>query len=338
MAKDLKMTRSLCESEMRRKTILGLTIISTVILYSGMWLLLNHDRPEYLPYGLSRNYSLDTAIRLGYVAYAAYYASLNEQEMWKWLNASKIHFYNVTSFKDPPTGIVGFVSLIEKDKLMVSFTGTQVYNLPETILADLYIFKTDFHPTGGSVSEGFYSAWLGVKRQVISAITSDIREVWFVGHSLGGAIATLAAADVKYLRPTFSVVSYTYASPRVGDQTFANGYNSLGIITNRIQNYWDVIPRLPWEGWGYIHTNVLILIGVVERKTLCVYGAKPPDNYLSDPLDWIYEHSMDHYLEILEDCREHFSSSSNSSAFEILAKYNLSHMGYPRDSVHHSEN
>jgi predicted lipase len=40
----------------------------------------------------------------------------------------------------------------------------------------------------------------------------------FTGHSLGGALATLAALDVKrQINPSNTVYFYTYGCPRVGN-------------------------------------------------------------------------------------------------------------------------
>lgn len=253
-------------------------------------------------FGLTEKYSSASATRLGYVAYAAYFASINQPEMNKWLNLAQLQTSNPVPFRDSSTEIVGFVSQVGASSLLVAFTGTQVYNLPETVLDDLYVLTSDYPPTGGSVSDGFADSWSSIRSNVVSAITPSIKEVWFVGHSLGGAVATLAAADIKHSYPDIKVVIYTYASPRVGDQDFVNGYQNLGIITNRIQNYWDLIPRLPLEGWGYVHVSPLILLSSNGDSATCIYDATPPDNYLKDPFDWVYEHSLDRYLGLLKAC------------------------------------
>lgn len=61
------------------------------------------------------------------------------------------------------------------------------------------------------------------------------------GHSLGAALATLAALELHRLRPTV----YTLASPRVGDPVFAATYDALVPRTFRVANFWDPIVRRP---------------------------------------------------------------------------------------------
>jgi pimeloyl-ACP methyl ester carboxylesterase len=64
------------------------------------------------------------------------------------------------------------------------------------------------------------------------------------GHSLGGALATLLAADLAANTPITPQV-WTFASPRVGDATFAARYGGLTSVSWRIYNQVDVVPHFP---------------------------------------------------------------------------------------------
>ena len=88
-------------------------------------------------------------------------------------------------------------------------------------------------------------------KEKLVAFKGNKTQYTFVGHSLGGALSTLAAyfmsseiADKKYM-----VVSY--GSPKVGDQNFVNTYNSKNIVTYRIVNEKDPIPSTPLESQGF---------------------------------------------------------------------------------------
>lgn len=73
------------------------------------------------------------------------------------------------------------------------------------------------------------------------------------GHSLGGAVATLAAA---YLRAAgYSVDLYTYGSPRVGNDYFANFVTAQTGAEYRVTHLDDPVPRLPPIIFGYRHTS-----------------------------------------------------------------------------------
>ena len=60
------------------------------------------------------------------------------------------------------------------------------------------------------------------------------------GHSLGGAMATLAAYDIRtglqaIAMSNIEVVCYTFAAPRTGNHAFARDYNAT------IPDTWSVI-------------------------------------------------------------------------------------------------
>ncbi|VDO78638.1 unnamed protein product [Heligmosomoides polygyrus] len=69
----------------------------------------------------------------------------------------------------------------------------------------------------------------------------------FTGHSLGGALAALAAArTVKQgLRPGDQVTMYTFGEPRVGDITFARNFDSMIKNSYRVVFRRDIVPHLP---------------------------------------------------------------------------------------------
>ncbi len=72
-------------------------------------------------------------------------------------------------------------------------------------------------------------------------------QVFITGHSLGGALTTLAAAHIAArICPEIGLkkpIVYTYASPRVGDPVFA-GYLK-GTECYRIANSEDLVPAVP---------------------------------------------------------------------------------------------
>lgn len=61
------------------------------------------------------------------------------------------------------------------------------------------------------------------------------------GHSLGGALGTLAALHFHRLRPTL----WSFGSPRPGDPVFAASFNALVPDAHRCANHWDPIIDLP---------------------------------------------------------------------------------------------
>ena len=69
------------------------------------------------------------------------------------------------------------------------------------------------------------------------------------GHSLGGALAVLAAFDIRRAMPDFRVEMYTYGTPYPGNQAYAREFNEL------LPDTWHVIH----EGVGWARANALLL-------------------------------------------------------------------------------
>ena len=90
------------------------------------------------------------------------------------------------------------------------------------------------------------------------AITEDInrkanlgKTLWFCGHSLGAAMATIMASrcmhDAELNDP---VELYTYGSPRVGWRGYVK---SLGVEHHRWKNNNDIVTSVPLWAMGYVH-------------------------------------------------------------------------------------
>jgi pimeloyl-ACP methyl ester carboxylesterase len=120
---------------------------------------------------------------------------------------------------------------------------------------------------GGEVAEGFFDIYRTFGTMTPGARTASLPSASFAadvagaiadavggldpavptvvcGHSLGGALATLLAADLAANTPITPQV-WTFASPRVGDATFAARYGALTSVSWRIYNQVDVVPYFP---------------------------------------------------------------------------------------------
>lgn len=74
---------------------------------------------------------------------------------------------------------------------------------------------------------------------------TPIGSMTIIGHSLGGALATLLALDVAANTSFKNPIVYTYASPRTGDSLFVSTYNAIVPNTIRIAHRPDIVPKLP---------------------------------------------------------------------------------------------
>lgn len=77
------------------------------------------------------------------------------------------------------------------------------------------------------------------------------------GHSLGAALATLYTMENARMTRISNPSLCTFASPFVGDATFASIFNALNLSSWRIVNAPDIVPKLPPEILGFSHVDTL---------------------------------------------------------------------------------
>ncbi len=107
----------------------------------------------------------------------------------------------------------------------------------------------------GSVHDGFYRAFQAVRSQLELLIEplTQTRQLVLTGHSLGGALATIAAAQWHQKYEIRSV--YTFGQPRVGFRSFQQfAAANLDNRFFRFVNADDIVPRVPP---GYVHMGQL---------------------------------------------------------------------------------
>jgi len=159
-----------------------------------------------------------------------------------------------------PNEPFGFVARNnESGNLFVVFRGTQSI---EDWLSDLTFPQVD-NPPWGKTEEGFTGLYVQCSEKVLQAVAAGA-EVFVTGHSLGAALAVLAAADLAQSGrvPTM----YSFAGPRVGDIDFATKFNqSLQQRAWRIVNTEDIVTTLPLASTdlftaGIPHTPLSMLL------------------------------------------------------------------------------
>lgn len=76
----------------------------------------------------------------------------------------------------------------------------------------------------------------------------------FTGHSLGGALATIASLYYSYEFWNYPTSCITFGSPRVGCPSFANIFNKKITTSFRFVNDNDPVPCIP-STWHFKHVN-----------------------------------------------------------------------------------
>lgn len=145
----------------------------------------------------------------------------------------------------------GFALSSDTDSLIV-FRGTQ---RRMDWLDDLFAVQQDYRVPDarqyyGKIHEGFFNAYQHILTPLPTTLTQQLNPAipcYISGHSLGAALATLAAIDIALNVPEIrsQLQLYTYASPRVGDPTFATSHSQLVPNSYRVVNLADMIPLVP---------------------------------------------------------------------------------------------
>ncbi|MEZ4752070.1 MAG: lipase family protein [Bdellovibrionota bacterium] len=93
---------------------------------------------------------------------------------------------------------------------------------------------------------GFYEQFSKAHDQVLEKLKgTESGKVWFTGHSLGGALATIFARDFHAAHGFKNIGLYTFGAPRPGNQKLANYFNENTIPTYRVEFGHDPVPTLP---------------------------------------------------------------------------------------------
>lgn len=235
------------------------------------------------------------------LSHIAYFNELKVKAFMKQLGANKTHFYD-------EDGAQAFMSLWD-DKAILAFRGTQpiegvgkhhhklgffrqlrikyLWHLPldplsliylnNDILADLKFIPTAFdNEDKVKVHSGFLAEINKIWSKILIDIEKDVGDLPFcvTGHSLGGAMATLAGMQHSFEKVT------TFGEPRVGihiDKAFKSNHHT------RYVNGDDPVTKLPPElFFGYDHHGNPIHISDRDGET-----------------DFRYDHSIIYYSENL---------------------------------------
>ena len=139
------------------------------------------------------------------------------------------------------------------DAIVLAFGGTDP-GVWEMLATDFNIRPT----TKQDTHIGFQTAVDAVGAKVDQAAQMSLdkkRSLFIAGHSLGAALAALAAQRAHAKGATPRAI-YTFGMPRTGGEKFRAGYDgALGPITYRLVHGLDVVARVPPSEIGFRHVG-----------------------------------------------------------------------------------
>ncbi|MDL5050292.1 lipase family protein [Oscillatoria amoena NRMC-F 0135] len=206
--------------------------------------------------------------------------------------------------------------IASKDKtLFAVFRGTQVFEMKDWNTNRKVLMVGG--PLG-KIHRGFLLALTSVWAEVSDCIDTLLKKhpdksLWLTGHSLGGALATIACAyRIDENLPIGGV--YTFGQPRVGDGSFSRNLNrTIQDRFFRVANHRDIVTRLPPRVFGYDHAGQICYFDKNQKLHLSVDAWNIflnqmrgiIDGYLTKriPLGTITDHSIGQYVRVIRKNR-----------------------------------
>ncbi|ORZ30582.1 Alpha/Beta hydrolase protein [Catenaria anguillulae PL171] len=165
------------------------------------------------------------------------------------------------------SNLVVIVDRPDKNEMIASFRGSaNVANMLDNLELDRIPWPFNqpaaanlSSPGTFTVHKGFTDAYRTVRDDMLTTVQQHLarnpdRTLLVSGHSLGGAIAAMAALDIVAGRmiDAARVDLVTYGTPRIGDRAFASLMEGVGFrMMQRVVSGRDLIPHVPAQAIGY---------------------------------------------------------------------------------------
>ncbi|XP_047330180.1 lipase-like [Impatiens glandulifera] len=202
-------------------------------------------------------YNRSLAVTLAHYASAVYISDLMGLFNWTCSRCIKTNgFVMIDLIVDVDNCLQAFVGFAKSlNAVIIAFRGTQLKSI-QNWMTDLNWCLSDLDYPDSSeakVHHGFYSAYhdTSMRPAVVKAVRkanlmygANIN-VFVTGHSMGGAMASFCALDLKMTGLAKNIQVCTYGMPRIGNAEFATFYSQHVPDTIRVTSERDIVPHLP---------------------------------------------------------------------------------------------
>jgi predicted lipase len=225
---------------------------------------------------------------------------MTDKQYW-YLTQNWEHYsieYGVKTLESIESRITGaFCWCGEKDnELILCFRGTRLYW--RDILADI-LFKKSVIPYSGTnpkikVHFGFLERYKSIRNKLYEFLlynrAGEYNNINIIGHSLGGATATLCILDLQYNSPIWDCSFYKegkshlsstiFGTPRVGNRYFKRSFNGRIQTLKSYTNVNDLVTKLPLVVMGFRHIKERIKVGKLKFPFISIKAHITYDEYL----------------------------------------------------------
>ncbi|CAH0043332.1 unnamed protein product [Clonostachys solani] len=219
----------------------------------------------------------------------------------------------VGSYLGEQTEFAAYIALVESRKQIIWVgRGTATPKNEETNLQTRLI-PSDL-VEGGKIHTGFSTAWNEISHDVFATLKEQVSmhpdyDIVITGGSLGGAIATIAAAHIR--AAGYQADLYTYGSPRIGNDVLVDFITQQPGKLYRVTHRHDLVPRVPspsipipdWPEYRHVSPEYWLQGEPADPNHWPIEDIKICEGNLnrecianpSNPVDWnIWEPENDH--------------------------------------------
>lgn len=238
----------------------------------------------------------DKLLRSAYASKIAYMKDYHSSKLQKYSQQLQTTDAEARQFiHDRKTGLNAFSLNTGENSHLIAFKGSSTWQDIITF-ADARMVEFSYRDAHVKVHSGVFRMFESIEPILTKLIYPNNPElttpqyITFTGHSLGGALAIMAAAYYGNMSNKNSIITcHTFGTPKVGDVEFCNWYQQGVYESANIINYTDVVPCLP---------------------SLNTYATVDVMNIVNDsPIFWnkidpFTNHDLDTYIDLLRKINE----------------------------------
>lgn len=175
----------------------------------------------------------------------------------------------------------GFTATLN-DTFIIKFNGTD-FSDPKDVKTDFWFCKKII-PYGNfkspiKVHAGFIESYKSIREELHKRFKESKKDkVFITGHSLGGALTTLAAVDFEY-NFNAKLEAVAFGSPRVGNKAFFKSFSKRLPCFLNVHNGQDLVAKLSPFWTFFKHVNQKISIG---KKRWYLFLGSIIDHFLEE--------------------------------------------------------
>ena len=239
---------------------------------------------------LTTEFSYANALECANLSSLAYKNEKDFKEAATALGYKNIKFFNVDGAQA--------YGMSQGDYIVLAFRGTEPTQLND-IKADLNAMHVRNELGHGRVHKGFKKEVDDIWDQIEEWISKrKFTQVYTTGHSLGGAMSTIACSRLPE-----GTVCYNFGSPRVGTNSWVKEFDSKFKLYRFVNNN-DIVPRVPPAFLFYRHAGDLHYINTYGQIRNSTVWQRFKDRFRGYRMAWakrqwfdsIADHGMPNYI------------------------------------------